>query len=608
MKVFWRFFKYLKPYKKPLILANIMMILYVIFSLLAIGLIMPFINLLFNQQAQASQPTAPISFSFFHLKEYLSYTLTEIASKYSKIDLIVYLCVGMIIVYFLKNLFSYLQTFFMSTVEQGMIKDIRFDLYSHFHELSLSYFTEEKKGILISRIINDVQIIKDSMIAVINSIFRDPTLIIIFSATLFILNWKLTLLIYIVLPLTGFVLAKIGNSLKRRSIRSQERIADITSILDETIGAMRIVKAFGMEKYEIDRFREKDIKYFDLIKSLVRRRALAAPITEFIGVIAVTIILYFIGSEIVLGKSNMSPGEFFFYLGVFFQMMPSLKLFGQMFNSIKEGTAASERVFSILDTKPQIIDAPNAVGIKSFKDKIEFENVSFKYDTSDMILEEICLTIPKGSILAIVGPSGAGKSSLVDLIPRFYDVITGSIKIDGTDIRNIKINSLRSMMGIVTQETILFNDTIRNNIAYGLNELSQDNVIDAARAANAHDFIKDLSKGYDTVIGDRGTKLSGGERQRISIARALLKNPPILILDEATSSLDTESEVLVQQAIERLMKGRTSIVIAHRLSTTQNADKIIVIDKGKIVEEGNHIQLMKHGGLYQRLYNMQFKL
>ena len=606
MKVFWRFFKYLYPYKRPLIIANLMMILFVIFSLLSIGLIMPFIDLLFNQHAQTFQPKANIS--VLHLKDYLTYKLSEFASKYPKIDLIVYLCIGMIVVFFLKNLFSYLQTYFMSTVEQGMIKDIRFDLYSHFHELSLSYFTEEKKGILISRIINDVQIIKDSMIAVINSIFRDPTLIIIFSIVLFIFNWKLTLLIYVVLPITGYVLAKIGNSLKRRSIKSQERIADITSILDETIGAMRIVKAFGMEKYEIERFRKEEGKYFDLLISLVRRRALASPITEFIGVISVTIILYFIGSEIVLGKSDMTPGAFFVYLGIFFQMMPSLKLFGQMFNSVKEGTAASERVFSILDTKPQISDAPDAVEIDSFREKIEFKNVKFKYEKSDTILEDICLTIPKGTVLAIVGPSGAGKSSLVDLIPRFYDVVEGSIKIDGTDIRNIKLNSLRGLMGIVTQETILFNDTIRNNIAYGLNELSQEKVIEAAKAANAHNFIKDLNTGYDTVIGDRGIKLSGGERQRISIARALLKNPPILILDEATSSLDTESEILVQQAIERLMKGRTSIVIAHRLSTTQNADKIIVIEKGRIVEKGNHEELMKTGGLYQKLYNMQFKL
>jgi ATP-binding cassette, subfamily B, bacterial MsbA len=606
MKVFWRFFRYLKPYTRPLIIANVMMILFVIFSLLSIGLIMPFIDLLFNQQSQTFNPNAHIS--VLNLKEYLTYQLSEFASMYSKLELVVYLCIGMIIVFLLKNLFSYLQTYFMSTVEQGMIRDIRFDLYSHFHQLSLGYFTEERKGILISRIINDVQIIKDSMIAVINSIFRDPVLIIIFSIVLFIFNWKLTLLIYLILPLTGIVLARIGNSLKRRSIKSQEKIADITSVLDETIGAMRIVKAFGMEDYEINRFKEKEKNYFDLLISLSRRRALAAPITEFIGVIAVTVILYFIGSEIVTGRSNMTPGAFFVYLGIFFQMMPSLKLFGQVFNSVKEGTAAAERVFYILDTQPQVIDAKDAVELNSFKDKIEFKNVSFRYEKSDLILKNINLVIPKGEILAIVGPSGAGKSSLADLIPRFYDTEEGNIFIDGIDIKELKLKSLRSLMGIVTQETILFNDSIRNNIAYGLNGLSKDKIIEAAKAANAHNFVIDLSEGYDTVIGDRGVKLSGGERQRISIARALLKNPPILILDEATSSLDSESEALVQQAIDHLMKGRTSIVIAHRLSTTQNADKIIVIEQGEIVEQGSHEQLMRLEGLYRKLYNMQFKL
>lgn len=606
MKVFWRFFRYLHPYKKPLILANLMMILFVIFSLLSIGLIMPFIDLLFNQPSVHMAPQHSVS--ILHLKDYLTYQLSVFASKYTKLQLVVYLCILMIIVFLFKNLFSYLQTYFMSTVEQGMIKDIRFDLYSHFHKLSLSYFTDERKGILISRIINDVQIIKDSMIAVINSIFRDPTLIIIFSIVLFIFNWKLTILIYVILPITGIALAKIGDSLKKRSIQSQERIADITSILDETFGAMRIVKAFGMEEYEIQKFKKEEKSYFSLLISLTRRRALASPITEFIGVVSVTIILYFIGSEIVMGKSDMTPGAFFVYLGIFFQMMPSLKLFGQVFNSMKEGTAAAERVFSILDTKPKILDSPNAKEINSFNENINFKNVNFQYENGHEILKDINLDIKKGKVLAIVGPSGAGKSSLVDLIPRFYDIENGSISIDEINIKNIKINSLRNLMGIVTQETILFNDTIRNNIAYGSQELPLEKIIEAAKAANAHNFIKELSKGYDTIIGDRGVKLSGGERQRISIARALLKNPPILILDEATSSLDTESETLVQQAIERLMVGRTSIVIAHRLSTTQNADKIIVLSDGKIVESGSHLELMKIDGLYKKLYNMQFKL
>ena len=606
MKVFWRFFKYLKPYVKPLAAANFFMLLFVIFSLASIGLVMPFIDLLFNQSPE--KLGTELSFSILNLKEWLSYQLNEFVQSYSKLQLVTYLCILIIIVFLFKNLFSYLQTWFMSFVEQGIIRDIRLQLYTHFHKLSLSYFTEEKKGILISRIINDVQIIKDSMIAVINSIFRDPPLIIIFSAVLFIFNWKLTLLVFALLPVTGFILAKIGDSLKKRSIRSQERIADITSILDETFGAMRIVKAFGMENYEIERFREEEKKYFRLLTSLIRRRALASPITEFLGVITISIILYFIGTQIVLGKSDMTPGAFFVFLGIFFQMMPSIKLFGQVFNSIQEGIAASERVFSILDTTPKIIDAPNAIEFKSFNKGIQFQNVSFKYEKSDLILNNINLEINKGEVLAIVGPSGAGKSSLVDLIPRFYDVTDGSILIDGIDIRIITMKSLRSFIGVVTQETILFNDTVKNNIAYGLQDVSPDKIIEAAKAANAHNFIQVLKDGYETVIGDRGTKLSGGERQRLSIARALLKNPPILILDEATSSLDTESEVLVQQAIERLMKGRTSIVIAHRLSTVQRANKIIVLSDGEIVEEGTHELLLSKLGLYHKLYNMQFKL
>lgn len=606
MKTFWRFFKYLKSYLRPLALANIFMILFVIFSLLSIGLIMPFIDLLFNKELEVYTP--PESIGIFDIKEIITYKLHEFVASYSKSELVVYLCIMMVVLFFFKNFFSYLQTFFMSIVEQGMIRDIRAELYTHFHKLSLGYFTEEKKGILISRIINDVQIIKDSMIAVINSIFRDPVLIVIFSIVLFVFNWQLTLLIFALLPVTGFILAKIGDSLKRRSIRSQEQIADITSILDETLGAMRIVKAFGMEQYEINRFKEGEKKYFTLLTSLVRRRALAAPITEFIGVVTITIILYFIGSQIVTGQSEMSPGAFFVYLGIFFQMMPSLKLFGQVFNSVQEGIAASERVFTILDTQPKIEDAPDAIEIKSFNDKIEFYNVSFKYEKSDIILKNINLTINKSEILAIVGPSGAGKSSLVDLIPRFYDVESGSISVDGIDLRKIEIRSLRSLMGVVTQETILFNDTIRNNIAYGNKDISMGKIIEAAKAANAHNFITEFGKGYDTIIGDRGTKLSGGERQRLSIARALLKNPPILILDEATSSLDTESEVLVQQAIDRLMKGRTSIVIAHRLSTIQNAHKIIVLHNGEIVETGTHEVLVKQDGLYRKLYDLQFKL
>lgn len=606
MKTFWRFFSYLKPYRRSLVIANICMLLFVLFNLISITLIMPFMDVLFRPTAVT--PPKEIELSLFSIKEYFNYKLYILTSEYSKVLLIKYLCIVMIFVFLLKNLFSYLQTYYMAIVEQGMIKDIRSALYAHFHKLPLSYFTEEKKGTLISRIINDVQIIKDSIIAVINSLFRDPTLIISFSLVLFIFNWKLTLMIFLIAPITGIVLSKIGDSLKRRSIKSQESIADITSILDETFGAIRIVKAFNMEQYEIKRFQKAENKYFGLLTSLARRRALASPITESIGVVAITVILYIIGVEILSGGSTMTPGEFIVYIAIFLQMMPSLKLLGQVFNSIKEGTAASERVFSILDIKPKILEKHNAEEINSFSDKIEFRNVCFKYEKSDLILNEVNCTIPKGKIVAIVGPSGAGKSTFIDLIPRFYDVTDGEVLIDGKNVRNLKIKSLRDLMGIVTQETILFNDSLYNNISYGSNDKSEKEIIEAAKAANAHSFIDNLPSGYKTIIGDRGVKLSGGERQRISIARALLKNPPILILDEATSSLDTESELLVQQAIERLMQGRTSIVIAHRLSTIKHADNILVLSVGRIVEEGKNDELLKRSGLYSKLYNMQFKL
>ncbi|MEP7145655.1 MAG: ABC transporter ATP-binding protein [bacterium] len=605
MNYFKRVFKYVKPYSKELVLANLFTVLVVIFSLLSVLMLFPFIDLLFNDIPKiASQKTIS---SVFDIKEIITVYFGQIVSRYDKLDVLKFLCVLILFTFLLKNLFIYLQTYFMAEVEQGILKDLRFDLYKHYLELPLSFFTEERKGNLISRIINDVQIVKDSLIAVVNSLFRDPPSIIVYSVILFLFNWKLTLIIFLLAPVTAFILGRIGNSLKRSSTKSQEKISDITSTLDETLGAIRVVKAFGMEKYEINKFKNENNSFFKLLVKLSRKRALGSPISESIGVLTIVIILYFFGAEIIRGGSDMTPGSFIFYLAVFFQMMPTLKLFGQMFNSYKEGTAAAERVFNLLDTEPTIIDSPDAVEITEFKDSIRFINASFKYGKSDYILRNINLKINKGNIIAIVGPSGAGKSTLADLIPRFYDLTEGNLFVDDTDIRKIQINSLRSLMGIVTQETILFNDSVKNNIAYGESGIPLEQITEAAKAANAHQFISGFENGYDSFTGDRGVKLSGGERQRISIARALLKNPPILILDEATSSLDTESEILVQQAIERLMRGRTSIVIAHRLSTIQNADVIVVLDKGEIVETGTHSQLILTSGLYKKLYDLQFR-
>lgn len=605
MNLFKRIFKYVRPYTKQLVLANVFTILVVIFSLLSVLLLFPFIDLLFNDAPKSvSEKTIT---SIFDLKDIITVYFARIVSDYDKLDVLKYLCLLILVTFFLKNLFTYLQTYFMSVVEQGILKDLRFDLYRHYLELPLSFFTEERKGNLISRIINDVQIVKDSLIAVVNSLFRDPPSLIVYSVVLFMFNWKLTLIIFLLAPVSAIILSKVGNSLKRSSTKSQEKISDITSTLDETLGAIRVVKAFGMEDYERNKFKKENETYFELLVRLSRKRALGSPISEFIGVITIVIILYFFGADIIKGQSDMTPGAFIFYLAIFFQMMPSLKLFGQMFNSYKEGTAAAERVFGLLDTEATIVNSPDAVILNDFTRSIEFNNASFKYEKSEYILKNINLIIEKGKIIAIVGPSGSGKSTLVDLIPRFYDLTSGNLFIDGNDIRNVNIESLRRLMGIVTQETILFNDTIRHNIAYGEINIPIEQIIEASKAANAHKFIETIENGYDTIIGDRGVKLSGGERQRLSIARAILKNPPVLILDEATSSLDTESEILVQQAIERLMHGRTSIVIAHRLSTIQNADMIVVLEKGVIAETGTHTQLLNTSGLYKKLYNLQFR-
>lgn len=586
-------------------MANLFMLLVVVFSLLSVLMIFPFVDLLFKEN-----PT-PVNSqnitSIFDIKDIIVYNLASFLQQYSKMQTLLYLCIGIVVTFTLKNVFSVMQTFYMTIVEQGVLKDLRSDLYKQYLSLPLSFFTEERKGNLISRLINDVQIMRDSSIAVINSMFRDPPMIISYSVILFLFNWKLTLIIFLLAPVTALVLSKVGDSLKRSSQRSQEKISNITSILDESIGAIRIVKAFNMESYEMKRFDYENERYKKDIIKLDRKRSLGSPISETIGVITFAIILYIVGYQLINGTSDMTPGSFIAYLGIFFQMMPSLKLIGQVTNVIKEGSVASKRVFGLIDIKPDIVDAPDAKPVKDFHGSIEFRNASFKYEKSSEILKNVNLKINKGEIVALVGPSGAGKSTLVDLIPRFYDVQSGEILIDGTNIKNVKSGDLRKLMGIVTQETLLFNDSIKNNIAYGETEIPLEKIIEAAKAANAHNFISRLEQGYDTVIGDRGVKLSGGERQRISIARALLKNPPILILDEATSSLDTESEILVQQAIEKLMEGRTSIVIAHRLSTIKNADKIIVISKGEIVETGKHSELLAKDGLYSKLHNVQFR-
>lgn len=463
-------------------------------------------------------------------------------------------------------------------------------------------------GNLISRFTNDVNIVQASITAAFSNLIKEPLTIIVFLGIALSISWQLTLVAFIALPFSMLIIGSIGLRLRRQSSVVQAKIADITSILQETISAVKIVKAFGMEKYENKKFTKETHSFFRLMLRIVRIKNIASPVTEFLSVIVGVFIIYY-GGVMVLQQNTLKASEFLGFLFAIFQMMPPIKELTSVNNRIQEASAAGERIFEILDTKPSIKNKPGAAGLPGFKDKIELDNVFFTYEDSlEPVLKNITFTATRGEIIALVGPSGGGKSTLVDLLPRFHDPDSGKICIDGIDIKDVKIEDLRNLMGIVTQETYLFNETIRNNIAYGKEDYPMEKIIEAAKTANAHNFVMELPKGYDTIIGERGTKLSGGQRQRISIARALVKNPEIMIFDEATSSLDNESEILVQEAIERMMQNRTTFVIAHRLSTIRHATKILVIDYGEIIQYGKHHELIAdETGLYNKLYEMQFR-
>ena len=524
----------------------------------------------------------------------------------SRRDALKRLCIFIVILIFLKGFFDYFQSYLMAGAEQGVIRDIRNDLYAQINRLSLGYFTQTRTGQIISRITNDVTLVNGGVSASFVTLIKNPLLILTYLGIAIYLSWALTLVALVVAPFSMVIIGYIGLKLKKESTVSQERMADLTSVLQETIAGQRVVKAFAMEKFEIRKFGIEAHRYYETLLRITRTRNLASPLTEFLGTLIGVGILWFGGQQVLVGKM-LSPEEFMGFLIIIFSLMQPIKELSSVHNRLQEAMAAAERIFAVLDLKPEVQSRPGAREVKEFRERIEFRDVTFSYGRGDEVLKGISLTVPKGDILAIVGPSGAGKSTLVDLLPRFYDPQQGAILLDGIDLRDIEVGHLRRLMGIVTQETILFNDTVGSNIAYGLDDRSLDEIMEAARIANAHDFIMQLPEGYATNIGERGVALSGGQRQRLAIARAVLKNPPILVLDEATSALDTESEVLVQQAIERLMRSRTSFVIAHRLSTILNANRIIVLDGGRIVQQGVHADLVGVPGLYQKLYNMQFR-
>jgi len=621
LSTYLRIISYIKPYKKYVALSIASTIVFALLNGASVYLTIPLLSTLFQEngiQANSgvekniteTQSTnggiIPDSISNFF--QNLSDSFNNFIFHGSVEEILLKIVVLILLAYFGKNVFAYLQAYFLAYVEQGVIKDIRNDAYSHLHKLPMSFFKKEKTGDLISRITNDVNVVQQSISVVFLNLIREPLTILVFLGIAISISPKLTLFSLIIVPVSVLIIVWIGLKLRKQSTVIQEKLADITSVLHETISGVKIVKAFGMEEYENKKFRSQTEKFFRMFLKMVRIRNAASPVTEFLSVIVGVVIVYY-GGKLVLIDHTIKASEFMGFLLAIFQLMPPIKELGSINNRIQESSAAGERIFEILDTKPNIIDRPDAKEIKEFKESIEFKNVFFKYDDSDeLILENINFKVNKGEVIALVGSSGAGKSTLCDLVPRFYDPYKGAIYLDGIDLRDIKIRSLRRLMGIVTQETILFNESVRNNIAYGLDDYPMDKIVEAAKAANAHEFIVKLPNSYDTVIGERGSKLSGGQRQRISIARALLKNPPIMIFDEATSALDNESEVLVQEAIENLMVDRTTFVIAHRLSTIRNADRILVLENGKIVQDGKHDELISDvNGIYKRLYELQFR-
>jgi ATP-binding cassette, subfamily B, bacterial MsbA len=609
LKEIIKILKYAVPYKKEAFLNIFFNILSVIFSLFSLTMVAPFLDLLFlktdiDYEKQLLKGEPIIELSIDSAVNNFYYFLTKMIIEQGKLQTLLLICILVVSIIFLKNLCRYMAMFFLAKIRNGVVQNIRNNIYTKVLALPLGYYSEERKGDIMSRMTADVQEIEWSVMSSLEMIFRDPLNVLIFLITLVFMSPQLTIFVLVLLPITGFIIARVAKSLKKTSTQGKEKMGILLSLMDETLSGLRIIKAFNAETKVDNRFKEVNSDYTKLMIKMYRKTDLASPMSEFLAVLVLVIIMFF-GGKLVLGDTpELSASVFITYIAVFSQLIPPAKSFTSAFYNIQKGLASSERVQKILDAQNNIVDNTNSVEVFDFKEKINFNNVSFSYAGSEEVLKNINFEILKGKMVALVGRSGAGKSTIADLLPRFYDVTEGAVEVDGKDIRNIKIKSLRNLMGIVSQESILFNDSIFNNICFGVENATKEEVENAAKIANAHDFIIATEEGYETNIGDRGSKLSGGQRQRLSIARAVLKNPPILILDEATSALDNESEKLVQDALFKLMKSRTTLVIAHRLSTIINADTIIVMDNGKIIDSGTHDDLLVKSSYYQQLYQL----
>ena len=601
---FNRILGYVKPYWFSLLLNLFFNLVTIFFSLFSFALLVPLLNLLFQTEAIEVVAKPEFALTSDYLMSYLNYTMGSIIVENGHRYALIFICIVLLVAFFFRNLGRFFAYYTMAKVRIGTNKDLRNDLYNKILILPLSFYSKQKKGDIMSRITNDVQEVEVSILNWIESLIKDPLTIIFYFAFLLSQSAKLTLFVLILLPIAGLVIGRIGKALKKESKETQNRLAGITATIEESISGLRIIKGFNAIGYLRKKFGEQNEAYSKSLLGVHRKRDMSSPMSEFLSAIVVIIVLWFGGNMILGGESSLSAAGFISYIVVFSQIISPIKSFAQGYFNIKKGLASADRIFEFLDEDEVITEKENALEIKDFNKEISYQDVSFRYEKDD-VLKDINLKIPKGKVIALVGESGGGKSTLADLLPRFYDVCEGSITIDGHDLRDYKISDLRGLMGIVTQESILFNDTVFNNIAFGMENVSKEAVIEAAKVANAHDFIMEMEHGYDTTIGDRGMNLSGGQRQRLSIARAVLKNPPILILDEATSSLDTESERLVQDALSKVMSQRTSIVIAHRLSTIQHADEIIVLQKGQITERGTHEQLIALNGVYKKLTDLQ---
>jgi len=603
MKKYYKILKLVKPYWRYATLNIMFNILSVVFSLVSLTMVVPFLGLLFGTVDLVK--TAPeFAFNTQSLIQNFYYLISNIIIERGKVDALIFICLLVVVLFFIKNLFRYLAMYFLSPIHCGIVKDLRNMIFKKILILPLSYYSEQKKGDIMARATNDVEEVKWTVISSLEMIFREPLAISFFLLALFFISAKLTLFVLLLLPFTILIIGNIGKSLRRTSFKAQSNLGMLMSLLEEGISGLRIIKAYNAIDFTEDKFKTKNNRFNTLMIRAFRKRDLSAPLSEFLGALVLVVVMWF-GGKLVLGKdSSISPEVFIAYVVIFSQLIPPAKALSTAYYNIQKGIASSDRIFEILDSPEIIEEKPDAIHIKSFKDNIQFENVSFSYE-KELVLNTINLKIEKGKTVALVGVSGSGKTTMANLLPRFYDCTEGRILIDGIAIRNFFINDLRGLMGIVSQDTILFNDSVLNNIAFGMKNVSEADVINAAKIANAHEFVMQLEYGYNTNIGDSGQKLSGGQKQRISIARAVLKNPPILILDEATSSLDTESEKLVQDALFNLMKNRTSIVIAHRLTTVQHADEIIVLQEGRIVERGTHFELLGNNSIYKKLCDMQ---